>query len=152
MKKIYLTTFALTLLTCGLMAQCRTFVKNYCGAAMEGFVASENFNGARLKAGDVAELEMTFYGGQEYRLLICAHPVLGQVGFTVSDDQQKKLYSSAEHDFAPSFDFKPEGTRQLIVRIEVPADANAGILPQGCVGIITGKRDSGELKSDASIN
>jgi hypothetical protein len=123
-------------------AQCRSFVKNNCAELMGGYVVSENFNAARLNSGDLAELEMTFSKGEEYRLLVCSHPVLGEVSFRVLDAEQNVLYDNKESQMSPTFDFQVAGTQQLTVAIEVSANNATAIKPQGCVAVMVGTKIS----------
>lgn len=143
MKRITLlfTCFALMLLaSIDLSAQCRTFVKNNCGEAMGEYIPGENFSAAKFMPGDEAELAMTFSKGEDYRLLVCTQPVLGDVGFKIKDAEGSTLYDSAEHEFKEHFDFRVPGTQELIVEVKVP-DTDAGnFAPQGCIAILVGKK------------
>lgn len=121
-------------------AQCRTFFKKHCAEAMSGYVASENFNAARLTTGDQAELIMTFSKGEDYRLLVCSHPILGEVSFQVRDADQNVLYDNKDHDMSPQFDFQVAGTQDLTIAVEVLGTTSAAIEPQGCVAVVVGKK------------
>lgn len=122
-------------------AQCRTFFKKHCAESMSGYVASESFNAARLTTGDKAELVMTFSKGEDYRLLVCSHPMLGDVSFQVLDADQNVLYDNKEHDMSPQFDFKVAGTQELTIAIEVIGNNGATTIdPQGCVAVVVGKK------------
>jgi hypothetical protein len=124
-------------------AQCRTFVKNNCGSAMEGYVISESFNAAKLMPGDEAEMSTTFYGGEDYRLFLCHHPVLKGVDFQIIDSESKVLYDSTENEGISSFDFRMGGTDNLTIKIKVQAGYEGNISPQGCVAIMIGKKVAG---------
>ena len=75
-------------------AQCRSYTKKKCLPVLSGYVQNDNYNSAMLIPGDEAELLLTFYGGKEYRLLICSQPILGDVEFEVFDDNDEMLYSN----------------------------------------------------------
>jgi hypothetical protein len=124
-------------------SQCRSFVKNNCGEAMGDYVPAENFNAAKLQPGDVAEVEMTFYGGEDYRLLICGHELLGDIAFQLLDTEDNLLFDNAEHEMTQHFDFKVEGTQNLKVKINVSPNTDAALNPQGCVAILVGRKVEG---------
>lgn len=139
MKKISLLIFAIAQVSMAL-GQCKGFVKNNCGEAMGEYVPGESFNAAKLFPGDVAEVEMTFYSGIDYRLLICSHEMLGDVRFQLSDEEDEILYDNAEFQFKENFDFRMEGTRTLTLKLMVPENEDASINPQGCVAILLGRK------------
>lgn len=121
-------------------SQCRTFVKNNCGDALGDYIPGENFNAAKLSPGDVAELKMTFYEGQDYRLLIANHPVLDSVKYQVLDRNGNILFNNTESKHPGHFDFRLEGTQELTVNLQVPEDPEARLKPQGCVAILVGRK------------
>ena len=120
-------------------AQCRNFVKNNCGEAMGEYIPGENFNSAKLLAGDEAEINLTFYAGEEYRLLVCTHDILGDVQFVLKDEEGETIHDNSRNGFDPKFDFSVEGTRKFKVEINTPP-ANSRIKPQGCVAIMVGRK------------
>lgn len=130
------------LLTTG---QCRSFTKKKCLPQLEGYVQNDSFNSAVLIPGDEAELLLTFYEGKEYRLLVCAHPILGDVEFEVLDTAEEAIYKNKGDDGADMgniFDFKVASTQQLIVRIRVPeSEAPSTLIHEGCVSVMVGSMD-----------
>ena len=126
-------------------AQCRSFTKKKCLPVLNGYVQNDNYNSAMLIPGDEADLLLTFYGGKEYRLLICSQPVLGDVEFEVYDDEDKLIYSneSTADEGNNYFDFKVKTTMQLLVKIKVPADDGMpAVTPsQGCVTVMIGSKE-----------
>ena len=119
-------------------AQCRTFTKKNCLPVLDGFVQNENYNSAVLIPGDEAELELTFLGGTDYRVAVCAHPVLGAVEFDVLDEQNIRIWSNS--DGADHLDFRMENAQRLRFRVKVP-DTDAAILHEGCVSILIGNKE-----------
>ena len=79
-------------------AQCRTFTKKRCLPALEDYVQNDNYNTAVLIPGDEAELELTFFGDRAYRLLVCGHPVLGDLTFQVLDSRGNGIYDSSDKE------------------------------------------------------
>ncbi|HLV52398.1 MAG TPA: hypothetical protein VKY29_00155 [Cryomorphaceae bacterium] len=137
MKKVLFVILAMSA-TLIADAQCRTFVKNNCGEAMGDYVPAENFNAAKLLAGDEAEMNLTFYAGEDYRILVCTHDILGDVQFKLIDEEGETLYDNSQNGFDPKFDFSVEGTRKLKIDINVPP-SESRIRPQGCVAIMVGR-------------
>jgi len=124
-------------------SQCRSFTKKKCLPMLEGYIQNDNFNSAVLIPGDEAELLLTFYADKEYRLLVCGHPVLGELEYEVLDTDEETIYSSAKSDKADNiFDFKVATTQQLIVRIRVPEGENpSALVHEGCVSVMIGSKE-----------
>lgn len=124
-------------------AQCRSFAKNKCIPALAPYKFNETFNAAQLAPGEEAEVELTFYSGQEYRLLVCTHPILGAVNWKLMDATGKSLFESPADDPKGSFDFKVATTQKLVVHIDVPGGKRDGnnLLTVGCVGILVGFKE-----------
>lgn len=121
-------------------AQCRAFTKNRCLPMLEGYVQNDNYNSAMLVAGDEAELLLTFYGGKEYRLLVCSHPILGKVEYEVTDTGGESIYKGNTDD-SGSFDFKMANTQQLIVKMRVPVQETTITSHEGCVTVMVGSKE-----------
>ena len=119
-------------------AQCRNFTKKNCLPTLDGYVQNDNYNSAVLIPGDEAELELTFLGDTDYRVAVCAHPVLGAVEFDVLDQDIIRLWSNSEG--ADHLDFRMENAQRLRFRVKVP-ETEAAILHEGCVSILVGSKD-----------
>lgn len=140
MKKIQLIlSLAGLLIVSSAYSQCRSFVKSSCSEAMGEYIPSENFNGAKLSPGDMAEVKMTFYAEEKYRLLICSHPMIGDVDFQVLDQDGVTLYNNTEHNQSNHFDFSLAGTQELTVVLKVSPENKSALNPQGCVAILIGR-------------
>ncbi|MBX2983837.1 MAG: hypothetical protein WBB32_02690 [Flavobacteriales bacterium] len=124
-------------------AQCRSFAKNKCMPSMAPYKFNETFNAAQLAPGEEAEVDLTFYSGQEYRLLVCAHPILGNVNWQLADAAGNVLFKSTADEPKEHFDFKVATTQKLTVHIDVPAGEKGGtnMLTVGCVGILVGYKE-----------
>jgi len=108
---------------------------------MDGFIPGESLNAVKLFPGDAAEVEMTFYSDVDYRLLVCSHEILGDVNFQLVDKEDKVIYDNADKEFSEFFDFRLEGTRTFMLKINVPEqEASSSIRPQGCVAILLGRK------------
>lgn len=138
MKHITLLIALVSLFAAQTNAQCRTFTKKNCLPLLEGYIQNENYNSAVLIPGDEAELELTFLGGTDYRVAVCAHPVLGEVAFDVLDEQNIRIWSNS--DGSDHLDFRMENAQRLRFRVTVP-DTDAAIIHEGCVSILIGNKD-----------
>ncbi|MEE2918970.1 MAG: hypothetical protein VYA72_02115 [Bacteroidota bacterium] len=119
-------------------AQCRKFTKKNCLPTLDGYVQNDNYNSAVLIPGDEAELELTFLGDTEYRVAVCAHPVLNDVEFNVLNQENILLWSNS--DGSDHLDFRMENAQRLRFRVKVP-ETDAAILHEGCVSILVGSKD-----------
>ena len=123
-------------------AQCKSFTKKNCIPKLDPYVYNGQLNSAVLSEGDVAELLLTFYGGQDYRIQVCGHPALGNIQFQVFDTENNILFDNAENDYTKAWDFKSNSTQQLIVRVTVPQENNRSEMVQsGCVSILVGFKE-----------
>jgi uncharacterized cupredoxin-like copper-binding protein len=131
---------AFGLLATASQAQCRAFTKKNCLSQLEGYIQNDNYNSAILIPGDEAELMLTFLAGQDYRLVVCSHPVLGDVQYEIYDARGKTLFNSKKNEpDVHHVDFKVETTQQLQVKVHVP-DVDAAIMHEGCVTVLMGSK------------
>jgi hypothetical protein len=108
---------------------------------LEGYVVNESFNAARLMPGDEAEVDLTFFGGQDYRLVVCGQANLPKVEFQVLDKDKIVVFDNREKGLAEYFDFRMAGTQNLTVRLKVPGKSSAsGMTAQGCVALLVGRK------------
>lgn len=104
------------------------------------YTPNETFNSAVLIPGDEAELNMTFYAGQEYRMFVCNDEIIGDVNYRVLDADKKEVFNSLDNA-GGFFDFAMETTQQLTVEMAVPLEENPNkLIHQGCVTIMVGYR------------
>ena len=130
---------ALALLpTVGIFAQCKGFVKKQI-PKLSPFIHNGQVNSSVLLSGDEAELTLTFYSGQTYRILVSAQEVLGGVYFVMKDAGKAQLFSSKGQEKLGYWDFSVESTQQITVQVIVPnVDTPSGLVPSGCVSILVG--------------
>lgn len=128
----------------GANGQCRSFTKKKCLPLLDDYLPNENFNSAMLMPGDEAEINMTFFAGQSYRLLVCSQPILGDVVYKVKDMNDKVVYDSSTAS-SSAFDFDVENTVKMKVVITVPQDESThNLTPQGCATVLLGYKDMKE--------
>jgi len=138
MRNLSLIILLSLLIPIGINGQCRGFTKKKCRPQVEPYIHNGQMNSAVLFPGDSADIMLTFYSGQEYRLIICAEEQLGDVSYKVSDVDRKVIFDSKQSD-NKAFDFKVESTQQLIVSVDVPESENTHDIDfQGCVAILVG--------------
>ena len=120
--------------------QCKSFIKKQCLPNLTPYISDGQLNNAQLGAGETAELEFTFYSGQEYRIYVCAQQVLGVIQFKLMDSNRKELFNSVNSKNS-YWDFHIETTQQLILDVTAPATKDP-IVASGCVGVLVGFKDS----------
>ncbi|MDG2209547.1 MAG: hypothetical protein P8K81_06110 [Flavobacteriales bacterium] len=140
MKHSIILLMAFGLFATASQAQCRAFTKKNCLSQLEGYIQNDNYNSAILIPGDEAELMLTFLAGQDYRLVVCSHPVLGDVQYEIYDARGKSLFNSKKNEpDVHHVDFKVETTQQLQVKVNVP-NVDAAIMHEGCVTVLMGSK------------
>lgn len=122
-------------------AQCKSFAKNKCVPGLAPYKFNETFNGAQLSPGDEAEVALTFYSGQEYRVMVCAQAILGEVNWKLVDENNKIVFESLADEPKHHFDLKAAGTTQLRCVVWVPARAKTEYVHLGCVAIMVGFKE-----------
>jgi hypothetical protein len=119
-------------------AQCKGFVKKQI-PKLAPFIHNGQINSSVLLSGDHAELTLTFYSGQTYRIMVGAQETLGDVYFVMKDAAKGQLFSSKDQGKTDYWDFTVESTQQLTIEVMVPdVDAPSGLVPSGCVSILVG--------------
>ncbi len=122
----------------GAFAQCKGFVKKQI-SSLAPFIHNGQVNSSVLLSGDQAELTLTFYSGQTYRILVSAHESLGDVYFVMKDAAKTQLFTSKDMGKFDYWDFSVESTQQMTLEVIVPnVDTPSGLVPSGCVSILVG--------------
>lgn len=125
-------------------AQCKRFTEKNCLPMLTPFQNNGQINTTTLFEGDSASLNMTFYSLLEYRLLVCAHPVLGDgVYFRVKDSDGEVLYTNKDNPSLKYWDFKVNSTQDLHIDVMVPEnpESMSDMPPSGCVSILLGFKE-----------
>ncbi len=124
-------------------AQCKRFTEKHCLPSLAPYTNNGQINNATLFEGDSASLIMTFYSLLDYRLMVCAHEVLGTgVHFKVRDNDNNVLFNSQEAG-KMYWDFRVNATQDFTVSVIAPKDPqNVTDIPSsGCVSIIVGFKE-----------
>ncbi|NOZ46583.1 MAG: hypothetical protein GXO79_07345 [Chlorobi bacterium] len=120
-------------------SQCKSFTKQVCMPKLDPYIYNGQLNSAILNEGDIAELVLTFYGGQDYRIAVCSEEEIGNVQFKLLDTDRNPIFDNAEQEYADYWDFKCNSTQQIIVEVTVPeSDGVDSSIKNGCVSILVG--------------
>ena len=122
-------------------AQCRSFAKNKCVPELAPYKFNESFNAAQLAPGEEAEVNLTFYSGQEYRVMVCTHPILGEVNWKLMDGNGKIVFESLADEPKHHFDLKAASTMQMKLVVWVPTKGKSEMVHVGCVAIMMGFKE-----------
>jgi hypothetical protein len=122
-------------------AQCRSFAKNKCVPELAPYKFNESFNAAQLAPGEEAEVNLTFFSGQEYRVMVCSHPILGEVNWKLVDANNKIIFESLADEPKHHFDLKAASTMQMRVVVWVPTKGKSDMVHVGCVAIMVGFKE-----------
>ena len=136
-----LLTGLFMVLTTSAQAQCRSFAKNKCVPELAPYKFNETFNAAQLAAGEEAEVNLTFFSGQEYRVLVCSHPILGEVNWKLVDSNNKIVFESLADSPKHHFDLRAGATTQMKVVVWVPEGDKTDMVHVGCVAIMVGFKE-----------
>jgi hypothetical protein len=143
MKKKYLypySVIALFLATPAFAsAQCNVFVKKKCMSKIVPFTSNGQVNTNTLAQGQSVSLNLSFYAGQDYRIIVCSEEILGEVTFKIIDKSKKVVFDSALNDFPDFWDFKAKSTQPLTVEItSPPSQSTSSVVPTGCLSVLVG--------------
>ncbi|CAN5372361.1 hypothetical protein BH09BAC5_BH09BAC5_17080 [soil metagenome] len=120
-------------------AQCsKTWVRKKCVPKISPFIHNGQMNTTTLKEGGKMETTLTFYSGQDYRILICSEETLEEISFTVSDMNGKIIFDSKNHNNTDVWDFKVKTTTDLKVEVKVGKNEMGNGTATGCVSVLVG--------------
>ena len=123
-------------------AQCKRFTKKNCLPKLDPYIYNGQLNSAILAQGDVAELNLTFYPDQDYRIFVCSDPILGNVHFKLYDKDKNLIYDNETTDYLPYWDFSTNQSMELILRVMIPEKSESDLdVKEGCVSILIGFKE-----------
>lgn len=125
------------------VAQCNEYTKKECIPQLNPYTFNGQLNNAVLSQGETAELQLTFYKDQEYRILVEGEDQLGKLQFQLYDTEYNLLYDNADEDHTNLWDFMVESTDDFIIRVLVPENLENDEIESGCVSILIGFRAFG---------
>ncbi len=119
-------------------SQCRGYSKNECLPKLDKYIHTGQLNANKLAQGEKSEFMLTFYAGQEYKIIVCAEDVFDNIVFKIRDVKRRLIYDNLG-DGSLSFNFKVASTQQLIISLKVPeSDSEDSKKIEGCVSAIIG--------------
>jgi len=119
-------------------SQCRGYSKNECMPKLDKYIHTGQLNAVKLSPGEKSEVMLTFYAGQEYKIIVCAEEVFDNIIFKIRDSKRRLIYDNLG-DGSLSFNFKVASTQQLIISFKVPESESEGVEEvEGCVSAIIG--------------
>lgn len=139
MKKIILLSFVLLagLFSQKANAQCDTIVNSCMKNMTNKFISDGQHYRALLLDKEVAEFQSTFYGNTTYRISSCSSLGEGNMVFSIYDQEHNLLFSNAEQQNAPYWDFKFVSTLDCTIEATLmPGKAASGC----CVLLISFKQ------------
>lgn len=137
-KYLYILGFILGSIPFVSNAQCKGFTKRRCIPELGEYVFNGQLNTAILTRGEDAELMLSFYSGQKYRMYVCNEEQLGNVEYEIMDIDRNVIYKSKDNE-NKLFDFKVPSTQQLILHVTVLGEKTKHALDfRGCVSILVG--------------
>jgi len=126
-------------------SQCKGFAKKKCIPQLTPFIHNGQLNSTTLAEGESAELVMTFYSGQQYRILVCGQKNLGKIEFQLMDTDRNVIFDSKKHKSASYWDFDVNATQQFIILVTTPkqgkhssAKLPGTLVQSGCVALLVG--------------
>ncbi|MCC6840328.1 MAG: hypothetical protein IT230_09245 [Flavobacteriales bacterium] len=91
------------------------------------YIPDGQFYRALLREDEVAEFDLTLFGGITYRVAACSGLSGGNLIFSVYDKERNLLFSNKEFNNEPYWDFVVANTVDVVINAELdPAKANSG--------------------------
>lgn len=111
----------------GAQAQCDT-IATLCEKNITAeYIPDGQFYRALLRDDEMAEFELTLFGGATYRVAACSGLSDGNLIFSVWDKQQNLLFSNKELNNDPYWDFVVSNTLDVVINAELdPSKAESG--------------------------
>jgi hypothetical protein len=138
-KIISVLTLFIAFATQNVDAQCKAFAKNDALPKVSPYTHDGNYHAAVLVEGEEAELFKTFYSDMEYRVAIIGDSKLPKIEFKILYENKNVVYSNKDFNYAKTWDFKLENSKQLRLVLKVTPVSKPGDVPiSGCVAIMFG--------------
>jgi hypothetical protein len=102
-----------------LMAQSETVMDLCTKYIVPPYISDGQQYKALLNGEEVAEFHATFYGGSTYRVVGCTGTSEGNLKFSIYDKERNMLFSNADFNNTPYWDFKFNSTIDCIIEAEL---------------------------------
>lgn len=91
------------------------------------FVSDGQEYRALLNGSEVAEFNVTFYGGSTYRIIACSGAEEGKLIFSIYDREKNLLFTNRDYKNSPYWDFNIKNTVNLTIEAELEQnEGNSG--------------------------
>lgn len=128
-----ITAIVFTILSLNAFSQCDS-TAIMCSHNLEGFISDGQLYRALLHDDEVAEFNLTIFGGSTYRIAACSGEEDGNLIFRMFDQEGNLLFTNQDHANAPYWDFVAEST--VDCTIEAQLDMNRK--ESGCAVLLIG--------------
>ncbi len=85
----------------------------------DSYVSDGQYYTVLLNKDDIAEFYVTFYSGTIYRLVGYCGTEVGNLAFSVYDQDRNLLFTNRDFENTPSWDFKFENSMDCIIEAEI---------------------------------
>ncbi|MBI3509407.1 MAG: hypothetical protein HY064_02005 [Bacteroidetes bacterium] len=138
-KAIFFAALFSLAISTDVVAQCsKTWVRKKCIPKIAPFIHNGQMNTTQLKEGETMSTSLTFYSGQEYRILVCYEETLENVSFVVTDMTGQVIFDSKLHNNTDVWDFKAKSTSDLKVTVTAGMNDGGNGTAAGCVSVLVG--------------
>jgi hypothetical protein len=138
-KKLVIAALFTTAVTFEAVAQCKpTWAKKKCMPKVSPFIHNGQMNSTQLREGEKMQSTLTFYSGQDYRILICSEETLENVSFVVYDVNGMVVFDSKSNNNTDLWDFKVKTTSELRIEVDAGTNEYGDGTATGCVTILVG--------------
>jgi hypothetical protein len=107
-------------------AQADTVLKTCTKYIKHPFISDGQQYKALLAGEETAEFRITFYGGSIYRIVGGSGIRDGNLIFSVYDNEHRLLFTNADHNNTPYWDFKFKSTMNCIVEAKLANTNSSG--------------------------
>jgi hypothetical protein len=109
------------------LAQCDTIAEICEKHITSDFISDGQQYRALLRTDEIAEFEVTLYGGSTYRISACSGFNDGNLIFTILDQERNILFANNEYQMAAYWDFQVAYTINCIVEARLkPTESESG--------------------------
>ncbi len=131
-----------------LAQDCTDYHQYHCLYADYTFFYSKQSKSALFRQGQVSELKVIAYSGEDYYISVCAHRKFGNIRFRIIEDNagRRVIYNNANDNYSEYITFTNEVTRNLILEVSVPEGDSKDSNDRRCVGVVIQFRKTGQTE------
>ena len=109
----------------GLYAQPANYARDCEKYLQLPFVADGHDYTLDLDKGVKGNFRTTFYGGGTYRVIVCSDLTQGHLVYKIYDTDKNLLFSNADHNYTPYWDFLFRSTIDCIIEVSFESEKTA---------------------------